>query len=347
MKILQAVGEFFALDIGTTSLNVVQLKRSPSGWSLDKVGSMPINVKIASSDSPEHRHKLGEQIINLLSQTGISAKNVVIGVPSNKMFATVVDMPEVPASDLPAAVRYQAEQYVPMSLEEAKIDWAVLGKLPSDPTKNEVLLVSVENSFTEARLDMLESIGLNVIAIEPDPIAVARAFSEDASSTSDIIIRFGDYTTDILVVSNGAPKLVRALPIGFQSMVKAVQQSLGIDDDQANQFVTKFGLLPDKLEGKVFQSLQTVAEQFVSEITKSVKFFDNKYPGITIDKIILTDMGLSVPGFKQFITSKTELSAIDGDPWARVDVPQADKQKIQDISATFAVAVGLAMRNER
>ncbi|NCU30260.1 type IV pilus assembly protein PilM [Candidatus Saccharibacteria bacterium] len=347
MKLFEAVDDFFALDIGSTSLNVVQLHKSAIGWSLEKVGTMTVDMKITSSDAPEHKQKLSEMIMNLVSQTGITTKNVVLGIPSNKMFATVVNMPEVPASDLATAVRYQAEQYVPMSLDEAKIDWAVLGKLPTDPTLNEVLLVSVENAYTEARLDMLENIGLNVIALEPDSIAVIRSLVDTSDTSNNIIIRFGDNTTDIIVVSTGAPKLVRALPTGFQTMVRALQQNLNIDEGQATQFVTKFGLSPDKLEGKVMQALENVVEQFMSEVSKSAKFFDGKYPGIPISTVILTDAGLSVPGFAQHITDKTGLSVVSGNPWSRVNVSQADQQKIQDISATFAVCVGLAMRNER
>lgn len=347
MKLFETVGDFFALDIGMTSISVVQLRKLATGWTLEKVGTATVDMKLTSSDAPEHRQKLGELIMNLVSNTGISTKNVVLGIPSNKMFATVVNMPEVPASELAAAVRYQAEQYVPMSIEDAKIDWAVLGKLPTDPTKNEVLLVSVDNAYTEGRLDMLESIGLNVIALEPDSIAVIRSLIDSSDTSNNIIIRFGDNTTDILVVSGGAPKLVRALPNGLQTMVRAIQQNLGIDEGQAVQFVTKFGLQPDKLEGKVMQALESVTEQFMSEISKSVKFFDSKYPGVPINSAILTDAGLAVPGFAQHITNRTGLSVVAGNPWARVNVSQADQQKIQDISATFAVCVGLAMRNER
>lgn len=347
MKLFEVVGDFFALDIGTTAINVVQVKKTGTNWSLEAVGSAPVDPKISGSDSPEHRQKLGELVASLVSQSGISTKNVVVGIPSSKMFATVVEMPEVPASELPAAIRYQAEQYVPMSLDEAKIDWAVLGKLPTDPTKNEVLLASVDNKYTEGRLDMLESVGFNVIALEPDSVAVVRSLVDRSDTSNSIILRFGDNTTDIVVVSGGAPKLIRALPTGFRTMVKAVQQNLGIDEGQAVQFVTKFGLLPEKLEGKVAQALETVAEQFVGEIAKSVKFFDGKYPGVPISAAILTDVGLSVPGFAQHITSKTGLTVVAGNPWSRVSVGQADQQKLQDISATFAVCVGLAMRDER
>lgn len=345
MKLLEAVGEFFALDIGTTALNVVQLRRTSSGWTLEKAGSMPVDLKTTASDSPEFRHRLSEQVSQLISQTGITAKNVVVGIPSSKMFATVVNIPDVPASEMSAAIHYQAEQFVPMSLDEAKIDWAVLGKLPSDPTKNEVLLVAVENVFTEGRLDVLESIGLNVVAIEPDSVAIARALANNEANTS-LIVRFGDNTTDIVIVSGGAPKLIRSLPLGLGTFIKAVQQSLSIDEAQAAQFVTKFGLVADKLEGRVARSLQSVVEQFISEVTKSVKFFDGKYPGVTIGEVVLTDVGLLVPGFKRYITEKTGLNVVDGNSWAKVSVSQADAQRLQDVAMTFAVAVGLAMRSE-
>lgn len=347
MKLLDSVGEFFALDIGTTSLNVVQLRKSGNGWNLERAGAISADMRLTSSDAPEDRRQLGELIMTAVGQAGIHTRNVVLGIPSNKMFATVVEVPDVAAAELPAAVRYQAEQYVPMSLDEAKIDWAVLGKLPTDPTKNEILLVSVDNKFTEGRLDLVESLGLNVIAIEPDSLAIVRALSDGTGRGNRLVIRFGDNTTDIVVVSGDAPKLIRALPTGVQSLVKAVTQNLNVEPDQAVQFVTKFGLLPDKLEGKMIHALEPTVEQFIGEISKSVKFFDSKYPGIPIDSLVLTDAGLMVPGLSNYITQKAGLPVIPGNPWARVSIGQADQQRIQNTATTYAVAVGLAMREER
>ncbi|MGE5312881.1 MAG: type IV pilus assembly protein PilM [Acidobacteriota bacterium] len=346
MKILNMVGEFFALDIGTNALNLVQLKKSAGGWSLGYAGSQSIDVKLSNSDAPEDRARLAEAIRSLIQQTGVRVKDVVLGVPSNMAFATVVDIPDTPSAELSTVVRYQAEQYVPMSPDASKIDWAVLGKLPSDPSKNEVLLVAVDNKFLEGRLDLVESLGLNVIAIEPDSLAITRALTDIKSPNSKLVVRFGSNTTDIVAVTGEAPKLVRALPIGSDSLTKAVMQNIGVDADQAEQFVRKFGLLPEKLEGKVFHALESTVEQFVSELTKSVKFFNGRYPGVVIDTLVMTDTGLLIPGLSGYITQKTGLNVIPGDPWARVNVSGVEKQKLQDTAATFAVAVGLAMREE-
>lgn len=347
MKFLDAVGDFFALDIGTTSINAVQLKKSSSGWSLERVGSVAVDTRIATSDAPDDRRQLGELIMTLVGQAGIHTRNVVLGIPSNKMFATVVEVTDMPVAELPAAVKYLAEQYVPMSLDEAKIDWAVLGKLTTDQTKNEVLLVSVDNKFTEGRLDLIESLGFNVIAIEPDSLAVARSLSDGTGRSNRVLVRFGDNTTDVVVETGDAPKLIRALPNGLQPLVKAIVQNLGVQPDQAIQFVMKFGLLPDKLEGKVVHALESTVEQFITEVGKSIKFFNGKYPEAAISTLVLTDIGSTIPGLSEYITQKTGLPVVPGNPWARVTVSQEDQQRLQANAMTFSVAVGLAMREDK
>ena len=166
MKGIGSVGEFFALDVGTTSVRIVQLAHAGNVWNLVKYASVPIDIKIATSDAVEDQKKLAEIITTAIGQSGVRTRNVVLGIPSNRMFATVVELPDMPAAELASTIKYQAEQFVPMSLDEAKIDWAVLGKAPSDPTKNEVLIASVANTFSEQRLDLIEGLGLNVLAIE-------------------------------------------------------------------------------------------------------------------------------------------------------------------------------------
>ena len=175
MKLLPKVGDYFALDIGTTAIRVVQLSKRGSGWALERYGVASVNSKYTTSDSAEDQKRLGEVIMTAIGQSGIKARDVVIGIPSNKMFATVVDMPNMPKQELANSIKYQAEQYIPMSLDEAKVDWTLLGKSVNDETKNEVLLASVANNFSEARLDLIEDLGLNVVAMEPDSLAITRS----------------------------------------------------------------------------------------------------------------------------------------------------------------------------
>ncbi len=344
MKLFPSVGDYFALDIGTTAVRVVQLTGGNGSWSLDRYSSVPVDIKVSSSDAPADQQKLGEIIMTAVGQAGVSLKDVIIGIPSDKMFATVVELPDMPANELGATIKYQAEQYIPMSLDEAKIDWALLGKSVNDASKNEVLLTSVQNSFTEGRLDLIEGLGFNVVAIEPDSLALTRALLPTGISDARVIVEVGDFTTDIVVTYGDAPRLMRSLPTGMQSFVKATAQNLNIKPEQSAQFITKFGMQQDKLEGQVFRALQATVDQLAIEIEKSTKFFQTKYPSVQVGGMIMSNYGVTIPGFGEYISRKISLRAELGNPWQRVRVSSGDQVKLQPLSSQFAVAIGLAQR---
>jgi len=346
MKLLNSVGEFFALDIGTTAVRVVQLSRSGKEWSLSKYGTAPVDIKVASSDAPEDQRKLGEVIMTVIGQSGIKARDVVLGIPSNKMFATVVDMPEMSHQELNATIKYQAEQYIPMNLDEVKVDWALLGKSPNDATKNEVLLASVANTFSESRLDLIESLGFNVIAIEPDSLALSRSLLPTGNNSAYLIVEVGDFTTDIVMTYADAPRLIRSVPVGMQSLIKIAAQNLNVQPQQAAQFIMKFGLQPDKLEGQVVRALESTVDQFIAEVTKSIKFFQTRYQSIPLTSMILSNYGVTIPGFSAYVAERTNLQAVQGNPWQRVRVSTADQTRLQPLSSQFAIAIGLAQRGD-
>lgn len=344
MKLFSSVGDYFALDIGTTAVRVVQLSGGGGRWSLERYGMAPIDLKVSSSDAADDQQKLREVITTIIGQSGIRSKNVIVGVPSSKIFATVIELPDMPEDELRTTIKYQAEQYIPMNIDEAKYDWSVLGKSPKDPSKNEILLASVANSFVESRLDQLEGMGLNVVAIEPDPIAITRSLLPSNISDARVLVEVGDFATDIVVTYNDAPRLVRSIPTGMQTLVKAATQNLNIEAAQASQFIMKFGLQKDKLEGQVFKAIESTADQFASEIEKSIKFFQTKYPNAPVSAMIVSNYGVTVPNLSNYLSEKTGVPSELGNPWQRVQVSASDQAKLQPLSAQFSAAIGLAQR---
>lgn len=347
MKLFNTVGDFFALDIGTTAVRVVELSRSGRNWTLQRYGVAAVDMKIATSDAPDDQRKLAEVIMTVIGQSGIKSKNVVLGIPSNKMFATVVDMPSLSQQELASSIKYQAEQYIPMSLDEAKIDWALLGKSLNDANKNEVLIASVANNFSEARLDLVEGLGLNVIAMEPDSLALTRALLPDGVNDARLIVEVGDFATDVVITYGESPRLIRSIPTGMEAIIKSATQNLNIQPDQARQFMMKFGVQPDKLEGQIFRAVETTLDQFTVEIEKSVKFFKTRYPTVEVPTMIVSNYGVTVPGLAQYLNTKVNIRVELGNPWQKVHVSANDQSKLQALSSQFAVAIGLAERGGR
>lgn len=346
MSILSGVSAFFGLDIGSSALRAVELHGNGSQKSLYKYAYMPIDGKMALSDSKNDQQRLAQAIAQLVAQAKFSTRNVAVGVPSSRVFTTVADVDQLPAHELAKSIRYQADALIPTPLNESKIDWAVLGESPVDKTKTEILLTSVPNEFIERRLDIVESVGLNVIAFEPDNLALARALTGPDMTTAHMILDVGQNSTDIVTVFGGMPRLTRSIPTGMEAIIRSAIQNLNIDEKQAEQFVMKFGLSKDKLEGQVYQAIISTVELLVSEIDKSIKFFQTRYVGTKLDRIIVTGGGSVLPEFPLFLANKFVVNVEIGNAWRNVQFSPDRQNELLSISNQFSVAVGLAERNE-
>jgi type IV pilus assembly protein PilM len=342
-SILSGNNDFFGLDIGTTAARLVQL-RGGASKALVKYAYVPLDSKISVSDSKVDQLKLAQIISQLVKQSGVNTKQVAVGIPSNRVFTTVADVDRLSSGELAKAIPYQADSLIPTPLAESKIDWEVIGDSPADKTKQEILLTSVTNKFVEDRLDTLESVGLDIIAFEPDNLALARSLSSPEAAPQ-LILDMGSRSTDLVIVMNGSPHLTRSIPTGVDAVLKAAIQNLNVDEKQAEQFVFKFGLNKDKLEGQVYQAISNSVDILVSEVEKSIKFFSTRYNGTKIERLIVTGGASIIPEFPLYLANKFSVNVEIGNAWRNVSFSKDRENELMAISNQFGVAVGLAERS--
>lgn len=346
MSLLSGVSEFFGLDIGSSAIRVVQLRGSGKLKALEKYGMIPVDAKIALSEGKADQQKLAAAVRELLSKTGISTKNVAVGLPSNKVFTVVVDIERLAPNELAKSIHFQADSLIPTPVAESKLDWAVLGDSPADRSKVEILLSSVLNDFVEARLDVLESIGLNVIAFEPDSLALSRALIPPDVAAPQLILDMGNRATDLVIAMNGTPRLIRSIPVGVEAIIRSAMQNLNIDEKQAQQFVFKFGLSKDKLEGQIYNAIINTVDMLTADIEKSIKFFMTRYGNVRLDRVVVTGGASALPEFPLHIANKFGVNVEIGNAWRNVSFPAAQQNELIAVSNHFSVAAGLAERVE-
>lgn len=346
MNLLHGVGDFFSLDIGTNSMRIVQLSgNSQHGWTLQKFAYVPIDQKLTMDSSDLGKKRLGEAIMGAVDQAGIKTKNVALGLPAGKTFTSIVETETLPEKELRKSFKYEIDKYVPMSLSDAKADYIILGPSPNDPGKTEVLVSSVAKDYAEATMEMIEKTGLNIIAMEPEPLAMARALNIPGSIDACLVVDFGENSTDIVINYKDQPRLVRTIPGGIEVLVKAVANGLSVREDQSRQFILKFGLDQNQVEGQVFKILNTHLDNFAAELAKSVRFFQTKYLGGKVGGIVLSGYASVIPLFAEFIEAKTNVSTIKGNPWQFVRTSSAQQQALLSVANEFAVAIGLSERS--
>ncbi|HET9173756.1 MAG TPA: type IV pilus assembly protein PilM [Candidatus Saccharimonadales bacterium] len=336
--------DFFGLDIGTTAIRLVQLSGHDKMKALLRYAYVPLDAKTSLSDAKTDQQTVAQTIKSLVSKAGVTTRNVAVGLPSQRVFTTVVDIERLSNDELGKSIQYQADSLIPTPLAESKIDWQTLGDSPTDKTKVEVLLSSVPNDFVENRLDMLEGIGLNVIAFEPESMALARAVVPAEAVLPQMILDIGNIATDLVIIMNGAPRLTRAIPTGFEAIVKATMQNLNVDEAQARQFVGKFGLNQQKLEGQVYHAISGTVDLLMSEIEKSIKFFSTRYADQKLDRIVVTGGAAVLPEFPVYVANRFNINVEIGNAWRNVSFPASKQNELLTVSNQFGVAAGLAER---
>lgn len=346
MGFLSGVTDFFGLDIGTTSVRVVQLTNNNGPRQLLRYAMAPIDGKLAMSDSKADRQKVADKLREILERSQITTKNVAVGIPSSRVFTIVVDIERLSPAELAKTIKYQADSLIPTPVAESKIDWAVIGDSPKDPNKVEILLSSVPNDFIEARLDLLESIGLNIVAFEPDNLAMTRAMIATEAVEPQMVIDIGSKSTDMVITMNGAPRLTRSIPTGSDAIIKAAVQNLNIDENQAQEFVFKFGLSQQKLEGQVHNAIIGTVDVLMGDIDKSIKFFQARYKDVKLERIVMTGAASALPEFPLYIANKFAINVEIGNSWRNVQFSADRQNELMAVSNHFGVAVGLAERRE-
>ncbi|MCL2085564.1 type IV pilus assembly protein PilM [Candidatus Saccharibacteria bacterium] len=345
VKLSKGLGEFFALDIGTKNIRVVQLSGSVGrGWELKHYGYAEVERGMLLDDSDIGREKFGEVLKQVIMKAGIDTDNVAIGIPSNKVFTTVVDVPNQSSDELKKTIKYQIDQYIPMNVADAKVDYVSLGVSPRNNTTMEVMLASVSNEYSENRLELLENLGYNVIAMESDSLAMARAIFSPDVPDAVLGIDMGESSTDVVIYYNKAPRIIRTIPGGFGQVAKGIASQLGIREDQARQFLLKFGLVQDKLEGQIFKAADGAMVQFFTELKKTINFFQMRYTNVPIKSAITTGFAGTVPFMTEYIEMQVSIPTTIGNPWHDIKVNETMQQQLLPIASEFAVAVGLAKR---
>ena len=327
-------------------MRIVQLVGDEKkGWSLSKYAYVPVDEKLTADTSDLGRKRLGEAILGAVHQAGIKTKNIALGLPASKTFTSIVETDTVPEREIAKTFKYEIDKYVPMPMSDAKADYIVLGLSPNDPAKTEILVSSVAKDYAEASMEMVERTGLNIVAMEPEPLAMARSLTPPGAMDATLIVDFGEKSTDLVIVYKNAPRLVRSIPGGFGMLVKTLSGSLAVREDQARQFISKFGLAEDKVEGQVFRVLSGPLDTYSAELIKSVRFFQSKYVGGKVGGIVLSGYASIIPLFPEYIEAKTGIPTMNGNPWQSVRTTEEQQRVLAPVASEFAVAIGLSERS--
>ena len=118
--------DFFVLDIGESLTKIGDVHVAGGKFVADAIGMLETEPLFFKSDTDASLEKQGEAIKKLVEQLKIKKKNVHIILPDSSTFSRFVEMPKLNEKELLSAIKYQADQFIPMPLDETNIDIEVI-----------------------------------------------------------------------------------------------------------------------------------------------------------------------------------------------------------------------------
>lgn len=335
--------DFFGLDIGSHNIKVVQLRKTQDKYQLVALGSAPSTPKGLASDAESDLTALAENIKKLYQEAKVATKNVVGALPEDQVFTRVITLPKLSEEELTSALKWEAEQYVPIPLAEVTLAHQVIGETKQDARqKTEVLLVAAPNRLIDKLLKVLKTANLNPISLETEILSMARSLVPPDSGTT-LLVDLGARATDIAIVEQGQVVFTRSISTAGEALTRAVASGLGLEASQAEEYKKAYGVDPKKLEGKVSQVIEPILEVMVKEMEQAIQFYQQEKEK-TVKRIVLTGGTAILPDVVTLLAKKLTIETQIGDPFSRI-VKDSLLDKIPKSDLPFyAVAAGLAMK---
>ncbi|MDO8619042.1 MAG: type IV pilus assembly protein PilM [Candidatus Daviesbacteria bacterium] len=338
------------LDIGFSTIKVVALDKDGKQPELVSLGSIASPQPGIVSDTDTDLEVVASTLKKLLEASKIEQKEITAAIPESKVFTRVIDdLPFLKDSELPAAIRYASEEFIPMPIAEVELNWQILFRSNEKEQNGRtvVFVVASPKTLVDKYLKMFNMAGLVPKALETEIVAIVRSLvGNNPLSPTSLIIQMGAMTTDMAVVSKGTILLTRSVSTGGFALTRALSQYFNFELTQAEEYKKTYGITKNQLEGKVFEALKPVMDVIMAEVRRVIQAFGAKYPQNPIKRVILSGGGAKLPGLVIFMANQLGLEVQEADPWLFIGKNKNLSEKLAADAPRYSVAVGLALREE-
>lgn len=356
------------VDIGTDHLRVAQVK--PAGGSYSLVGYASSGLPLGAVVEGEivDVEAVSAAIKGLWRNGSIRGKEVSIGVSNQKVIVRLIDLPYMERAELEGAIQYQAQDYIPIPVEDAILDFQIIGDYmtPADEHMMEVLLVAAQRDMIDNAVAAVEGAGLKLTAIDVTSFAIVRALMvpetailpDENAGEAVGVIHISSGITNIAVVEKGVPRFTRVSSLAGNQFTQSIANVLNLTFDEAEELKIKVGLPAidgvggvaewpgvDPQTAQVAQdALEREVNKFIAEVRRSLDYYLTQASQIrTIGRIILTGSGAQLGNISSYLEKGLQAKVTLGDSLSRVQVANSAVGHLDADRMGAGPAIGLAL----
>jgi type IV pilus assembly protein PilM len=290
----------------------------------------------------------------LWMQAKFTTKKVVLGVANQRVVVRQVDLPWMPAGELRKALAFQVQDYVPMPVDQAILDFHPLEEFTNESGARmlRILLVAADREMVGASLSAVQQAGLQAEVVDLASFAVIRSLASSHSgfdgNSAEALIDVGASVTNIVVHQGGVPRFVRILMMGGGDITDAVAERLGVEAEQAESVKQQTGLaaVSGAAEGHPAQrAIEASGAAFVEEVRGSLDYFAAQPGSPRLSRVLLSGGGSRLMGLAERLSAATRLPVEPARPMSPLKIGKTGltPDQLAYAEPMVTVPVGLAL----
>jgi type IV pilus assembly protein PilM len=331
------------LDIGSGFIKLVVVDHSKAEPEIVQVATSPLVSDAIVEGEVMDPVLVAETVRSVVESSGLKKRDVVAAVGGHDVIIKPIQIDRMSENDAREVVRWEAEQHVPFDMENVQLDFQILDP-DGDGAQMSVLLVAAKRELIENRTNLLTDAGLSPAVIDVDAFALHNAFMHsypERESGLIALVNIGNESSNVNLIENGTPKLVRDVPFGSRKLREALQRERGMSSEQADK-VLQGDAKRDDLQAIVAERIDELAVG----IERAAAFVVAQSGGEGIRRVYVCGGGGCIPGVVEALGTRLGVRTELANPLQRVairpDVMQA--LAVDEIAPMLMLPLGLAMR---
>jgi type IV pilus assembly protein PilM len=338
------------LDIGSSSVKVVQLRETSKGYQLVNFGIEPLPPQTIVDGAIMNQAAVVDAIRQLRAALRLKARDTATAISGHSVIIKKIKVPPMTAEELEEQIPWEAEHHIPFSKDDVEIDHQLVSTQNAQG-QMEILLVAAKKEVVSDYSMVIREAKLQPTVMDVAAFTIQNAFEvnyEVSPEESVALVNVGAALSNINIVSGGTSAFTRDVTVGGNVFTEEIQKRLNVSQEEAEAW--KIGSIgegaTDVLPSEVEAVLTEVAESVAGQFQRSLDFFLASSTDATINRIFLCGGAAKVSALQKALQEKARAQVEIMDPFARISIDEKkfDMTFLRQHAAEAAVAVGLALR---
>ncbi|MXV96117.1 MAG: type IV pilus assembly protein PilM [Gemmatimonadetes bacterium] len=332
------------LDIGSAFVKLVEIDHMGDRPELRRIMSRPIPPGAVVDGEVTNRELLSDAVRALLEAAALQSRDVITALGGHDVFVKKVELTRVPHVSVRDLIAREAQRRVPFDLQSVHLDYQTLGPTPPDGSM-EALLVAAKKERVQARISLLEDAGAAAALLDVEALALCNALCHNYRCASEgvvALVNLGYEVTNIVILEDGIPALIRDLPLGLRRFGELLQRVHGLPVELVEEVIQGRG----DLQG-LDRAVETGADVIAVGIERACAFLGSRRPGGGLGRVFLSGGGACLAGVTEALGHRMKVDTRVANPCERVAVAPGlrGRSALSGAAPLFFQAIGLALRN--